>query len=417
MSILGGNVGIGTNTPSAKLVSIGDISLLAGDSTADTTSKSSRFGMLHYDTDEEPLGMMYAQSTDLISRVVFGGGTSQFNAPTQIEFRTSANTTTPTGTVRMSIIDNGNVGIGTDTPDSELEVVGNVKVTDDAYNSAWNGSVSVPTKNAVYDKIETLSGGGATTSTGGVTYVTNQTDDFVVGGTDSSGELWFDESLGDLYITGAFNVPQYISHTGDVNTGIEFYDDIVKLKTGGSFFMVDDYLSTDIGVSTKPLNVDSSEVLIDNDVDMNGDLSISEELTVEDLVYMTGNTIYADNADSDFYITFDGSTENIKFDVDQTEILANLSIGEDLTVDGRSVVEGNLITFDVESTYEDGYGHEAFQNEFMEDANIHKSLTGDGVAFFQFSSEISADVTGSGATRHIEIQLGDETIILSGRVK
>lgn len=37
---------------------------------------------------------------------------------------------------------------------------GDVVVPDEAYGSGWNGSLEVPTKNAVYDKIETLGGGG-----------------------------------------------------------------------------------------------------------------------------------------------------------------------------------------------------------------------------------------------------------------
>lgn len=37
-----------------------------------------------------------------------------------------------------------------------------VTVTDEAYGAGWNGSLQVPTKNAVYDKIETLSAGGIT---------------------------------------------------------------------------------------------------------------------------------------------------------------------------------------------------------------------------------------------------------------
>lgn len=31
-----------------------------------------------------------------------------------------------------------------------------ISVPDEAYGSGWNGSVEVPTKNAIYDKIETL---------------------------------------------------------------------------------------------------------------------------------------------------------------------------------------------------------------------------------------------------------------------
>lgn len=45
---------------------------------------------------------------------------------------------------------------------STLAVTGDVTVTDEAYGVGWNGSTEVPTKNALYDKIETLSSGGIT---------------------------------------------------------------------------------------------------------------------------------------------------------------------------------------------------------------------------------------------------------------
>jgi hypothetical protein len=35
-------------------------------------------------------------------------------------------------------------------------------VQDEPYGSGWNGDMSVPTKNAIYDKIETLSPGSGT---------------------------------------------------------------------------------------------------------------------------------------------------------------------------------------------------------------------------------------------------------------
>lgn len=43
---------------------------------------------------------------------------------------------------------------------------GDVSVPDEAYGAGWNGSMEVPTKNAIYDKIETLGGGGITNSAG-----------------------------------------------------------------------------------------------------------------------------------------------------------------------------------------------------------------------------------------------------------
>jgi hypothetical protein len=48
----------------------------------------------------------------------------------------------------------------------------NVNVPDEAYGAGWNGSLEVPTKNAIYDKIETLGGGGNVSNTG--TPVNNQ---------------------------------------------------------------------------------------------------------------------------------------------------------------------------------------------------------------------------------------------------
>ena len=49
---------------------------------------------------------------------------------------------------------------------SVLAVTGDITVTDDAYAAGWNGSSEVPTKNAVYDKIESISvGGGGETNT------------------------------------------------------------------------------------------------------------------------------------------------------------------------------------------------------------------------------------------------------------
>lgn len=43
---------------------------------------------------------------------------------------------------------------------------GDIIVPDEAYGAGWNGSLEVPTKNAVYDKIETISGGGSSTLSG-----------------------------------------------------------------------------------------------------------------------------------------------------------------------------------------------------------------------------------------------------------
>jgi hypothetical protein len=55
----------------------------------------------------------------------------------------------------------GDVDLTFDTATNTL-ATGIVTVTDDAYAASWNGSTAVPTKNAVYDKIETLGSSGLT---------------------------------------------------------------------------------------------------------------------------------------------------------------------------------------------------------------------------------------------------------------
>ena len=42
-----------------------------------------------------------------------------------------------------------------------------VEVPDQIYSASWNGNMTVPTKNAVYDKIEAMAGGGGMPTTGG----------------------------------------------------------------------------------------------------------------------------------------------------------------------------------------------------------------------------------------------------------
>lgn len=60
----------------------------------------------------------------------------------------------------------GNVATVIDIASTGVTIFGyDVVVPDEAYGPGWNGSLEVPTKNAVYDKIESLGGGGG----GGIT--------------------------------------------------------------------------------------------------------------------------------------------------------------------------------------------------------------------------------------------------------
>lgn len=64
------------------------------------------------------------------------------------------------------IIDTNFSNLNTDKAElSGATFTGDISVPDEAYWAGWNGSLEVPTKNAIYDKIETMWGGWATTFT------------------------------------------------------------------------------------------------------------------------------------------------------------------------------------------------------------------------------------------------------------
>ena len=111
-------VGIGVASPSAK-IDIADSSIAAllgsssGTTRADATAKIARVGVVHYTNAQEPVGFLYGQSTDAKNQIAIGGGSSLFNAATEINFWTAANQTTTTGTNRMNIDSAGDVTVNT----------------------------------------------------------------------------------------------------------------------------------------------------------------------------------------------------------------------------------------------------------------------------------------------------------------
>ena len=67
-------------------------------------------------------------------------------------------------TLTQSQVTNLSTSLSTKANLSGATFTGGISVPDETYGVAWNGSLEVPTKNALYDKIETL--GGVTTFTG-----------------------------------------------------------------------------------------------------------------------------------------------------------------------------------------------------------------------------------------------------------
>jgi hypothetical protein len=88
----------------------------------DSTIKYAKMGIPHYTNTEEPMNVFFAYSSSTENLITYGGGSSAFNAATKLSFNTAANNTTTTGTERMVITSAGNVGIGTTSPGAKLEV-------------------------------------------------------------------------------------------------------------------------------------------------------------------------------------------------------------------------------------------------------------------------------------------------------
>jgi fibronectin-binding autotransporter adhesin len=130
---LNGNVGIGTAVPDDKLDVVGQFRISANKSA--TTNKTNRIRGEHYDITEEPVTFMFMNSFSTTNTLYIGGGSSVENAATQLNFFTAANNTTTTGTLRMLIQSDGNVGIGTASPSQKLHVQGNLRVTGAYYDS------------------------------------------------------------------------------------------------------------------------------------------------------------------------------------------------------------------------------------------------------------------------------------------
>ena len=196
-------VGIGTTTVADGILQIGGDNVAIG--IGGTNNNATGAGELYVKGDLEVDGTIYGDGSG-ISGLSSGGWTDNGASIilTTTADQVAIGTTTPvagyaltvlggiagTGGSAVTSFTGGNVGIGTTTAGALLTIgttgqttvtsAGVVSVPDDAYAAGWNGSTAVPTKNAVYDKIETL-GAGYWTDAGVFTYLTTTTDNVGIG--------------------------------------------------------------------------------------------------------------------------------------------------------------------------------------------------------------------------------------------
>lgn len=126
-----GNFGIGTSSPAARLHVVNSVignQFRIQDNTTDATAKYGTATFGHYTNAQAGILGLGVGALSASSTIYVGGGFGTLNAATAIQFFTAANNTTLTGTERMRITSNGNVGIGTPSPSMNLEILGSNNV-------------------------------------------------------------------------------------------------------------------------------------------------------------------------------------------------------------------------------------------------------------------------------------------------
>ncbi|MDW3191081.1 MAG: hypothetical protein R8G66_01915 [Cytophagales bacterium] len=219
-SIMGGNVGIGTTTPSAKLhiQSTGISALIGSDvsssSRTNATRKFGRIGAPHYFNSEEPMAGFVFDSDGSGNMIWIGGGTNQFNTATEIRFATASSHVNQGSNnfdnVRMVINSSGNIGIGTDNIPTRLTLA-----SDQTKILTFNRTGNL--KNAHI--------GYGTVNEGGL----------YLGTDDSQYSLWVQQN-GNVGI-GTYEPTQKLSVAGTINADELILEDV----SGADFVFEEDY--------------------------------------------------------------------------------------------------------------------------------------------------------------------------------
>jgi len=222
-----GNVGIGTDSPSASLDVVGSglsTMLRLSNTEANATIKYGAILGRHYTNAEENVtGMLITSSSNALTgqTVSIGGGISSANAVNEIIFYTAANNTTLTGSERMRITSGGNVGIGTISPLVELEVDGSIMASG---TSGGSFRLNSNTISGVNNSIISTSQNRSSPPQGGISWKAGQ-----YGGASR----WDTRLHNAPYTTSYINLP-HSSVGGNFVVNIESADRLTIDRTNGN---------------------------------------------------------------------------------------------------------------------------------------------------------------------------------------